>query len=121
MLLSGFGQAVHPGHHGLSLSDAFADVQGADAPLSDPERLMTLMANPHTPHQPPRADPPADASTYYSGCVRASTSPEPLATRATFLSERPTLARENRTFARQVRRQIAFRANRERAVRKPKL
>jgi acetyl/propionyl-CoA carboxylase alpha subunit len=25
MLLSGFGQAVHPGHHGLSLSDAFAE------------------------------------------------------------------------------------------------
>jgi hypothetical protein len=70
MLLSGFGQAVHPGHHGLSLSDAFADVQGAGAPLSDQERLMALMANPLTPHQPPRADPPADASTYYSGCVR---------------------------------------------------
>jgi hypothetical protein len=77
MLLSGFGQAVHPGHHGLSLSDAFADVQGAGAPLSDQERLMALMANPLTPHQPPRADPPADASTYYSGCVRASTPRNP--------------------------------------------
>ena len=72
MLLPGFGQAVLPGHHGLSLSDAFADVQGAGAPLSDQERLLALMANPLTPHQPPRADPPADASTYYSGCVRAS-------------------------------------------------
>ena len=77
MLLPGFGQAVHPGQHGLSLSDAFADVQGAGAPLSDQERLMALMANPHTPHQPPRADPPADASTYYSGCVRASTPRNP--------------------------------------------
>ena len=77
MLLSGFGQAVHPGHHGLSLSDAFADVQGAGAPLSDQERLLALMANPLTPHQPPRADPPADASTYYSGCVRASTPRNP--------------------------------------------
>jgi len=77
MLLPGFGQAVLPGHHGLSLSDAFADVQGAGAPLSDQERLLALMANPLTPHQPPRADPPADASTYYSGCVRASTPRNP--------------------------------------------
>ena len=42
---------------------------------------MALMANPLTPHQPPRADPPADPSTYYSGCVRAFTPPEPLGTR----------------------------------------
>ena len=53
---------------------------------------MALMANPLTPHQPPRADPPADPSTYYSGCVRAFTPPEP-SERATFLL--PTLAREN--------------------------
>ena len=69
MLLSGFGQAVHPGVHGLALSDAFADMQGVGAPPSDHERLAALLGTPLTPHQPPRAgpDPPADASTYYSG------------------------------------------------------
>lgn len=70
MLLSGFGQVVHPGHHGLAMSDAFADMQGVGAPMSDHERLAALVGNPLAPHQPPRADPGADASTYYSGCVR---------------------------------------------------
>ena len=77
MLLSGFGQAVHPGVHGLALSDAFADMQGVGAPPSDHERLAALLGTPLTPHQPPRADPPADPSTYYSGCVRASTPRNP--------------------------------------------
>ena len=70
MLLSGFGQVVHPGHHGLAMADAFADMQGVGAPMSDHERLAALAGNPLAPHQPPRADPGADASTYYSGCVR---------------------------------------------------
>jgi hypothetical protein len=70
MLLSGFGQVVNPGHHGLAVSDAFADMQGVGAPMSDHERLAALVGNPLAPHQPPRADPGADASTYYSGCVR---------------------------------------------------
>ena len=70
MLLSGFGQVVNPGYHGLAVSDAFADMQGVGAPMSDHERLAALVGNPLAPHQPPRADPGADASTYYSGCVR---------------------------------------------------
>ena len=75
MLLSGFGQVVHPGHHGLATSDAFADMQGVGAPMSDHERLAALVGNPLAPHQPPRADPGADASTYYSGCVRKLSPP----------------------------------------------
>ena len=103
MLLPGFGQAVPPGPHGLSLSDAFVDVQNAGAPLSDQERLMALMANPLTPHQPPRADPPADPSTYYSGCVRAFTPPEPLGTRDFPPTDTGAWRAKTAKFARQVR------------------